>query len=117
MRFPSLSTLFHNDPVYYIEHDKPRFHLFQRKSFFFLFSRRLPGRHHDCPAPAEDQLPLAADVPALGALRDRGLALPLPARGVHPREGDHGHDHTPHPRRHVRRGQVRNGTGSLVFPN
>ena len=68
--------------------------------------RRVPRRDHDGAAAAQDQLPPVADVPAVGAVRHRGVALPLPAARVHPGPDHHGHDHAPHARRHVWRGQV-----------
>ena len=71
-----------------------------------LNCRRVPRRDHDGAAAAQDQLPPVADVPAVGAVRHRGVALPLPAARVHPGPDHHGHDHAPHARRHVWRGQV-----------
>ena len=76
-----------------------------KESFPFV-CRRLPGRDHDGAAAAQDQLPPAADVPAVGAVRHRRVALSLPAAGVHPGQDHHGHDDAPHARRHVRRRQV-----------
>ena len=53
------------------------------------------------------------DLPPLGALRHRGLALPLPPARVDPREGGHGHDPPPHPRRHVRGRPAEHPQGQL----
>ena len=53
------------------------------------------------------------DLPSLGAVRHRGLALPLPPARVDPREGGHGHDHPPHPRRHVRGRPAEHPQGQL----
>ena len=41
------------------------------------------------------------------------MALAVPPARVHPREDGDGHDHPPHPRRHVRGRQTEHAQGQL----
>ena len=57
--------------------------------------------------------PLKPSLSFLRSVRDRVLALPLPAARVHPREDGDGHDDPADPGGHVRGGQAEHAQSQL----